>query len=252
MAHVNDKYDRAGMLIIEVYLETSEGKRDEVIEIAHANVAGTRQENGNLYYTHYASIENDTEMFVYEQWKNNLYNIRDHTSSAHYEPFAAKRRKRLVPNSYGITFWLTQNDADFSKELKLASLNPVDELKKSDVESDEKRMIIVDVHYEAKAGKREEVMELANWIMHGTRNYKGNIRYAHYRSIENDTGMFSFERWESREDMIWYLRSEKHKEFIQKLKPLIEEDSYKVRMYEVDEMTFVNRSNRDFVKNQVN
>lgn len=92
-------------------------------------------------------------------------------------------------------------------------------------------MVVISVWYRAKPGKRDELMEHAKENVRLTRLEKGNVEYAHYPSMEDDTGMFVFEAWESREAVEAHISAPHYLEFSAKRKPLMEEGSYRYVLY---------------------
>lgn len=87
------------MIIISVWYTVKPGLRDKVMELAGPNVEGTRKEPGNIEYTHYPSMENDQDMFVYEVWESKEA-VEAHTHAKHYLDFALARKPMLVEGSY--------------------------------------------------------------------------------------------------------------------------------------------------------
>ena len=93
-------------------------------------------------------------------------------------------------------------------------------------------MIVCEVYYSAKPGMRDELMKIAQVNVDASRKEKGNIAYTHYPSMENDTGMFVFELWETAKDLEAHIHSEHYLEFSRKRKDLMQEDSYRFKEYE--------------------
>ncbi len=77
-------------IICAVKYRMKPGTRDQLMEIAKINMEKTRQEKGNLSYTHYPSMENDTDMFVFELWET-IEDVNAHCQAPHYLEFARKR-----------------------------------------------------------------------------------------------------------------------------------------------------------------
>jgi len=78
------------MIFIKVRYKLKEGKREELLKFVHENVKKSRQESGNLFYEHFASIEDPNEMFVLEMWEA-VENVDNHINEPHYIDFAEKR-----------------------------------------------------------------------------------------------------------------------------------------------------------------
>lgn len=93
-------------------------------------------------------------------------------------------------------------------------------------------MIICEVYYSVKPGLRDELVKIAAVNVRETRKEKGNIAYAHYPSMENDTDMFVYEVWESREHLDAHIHADHYLEFSRKRKPMLQEGSYLYRNYE--------------------
>lgn len=87
------------MIICEVYYEVKPGMREALIEIARVNVEKTREEHGNLVYSHYPSMENETGMFVFEVWET-AEDLEAHIHAKHYLEFSHQRKPMLVEGSY--------------------------------------------------------------------------------------------------------------------------------------------------------
>lgn len=77
-------------IICAVKYRMKPGTRDQLMEIAKINMEKTRQEKGNLSYTHYPSMENDQDMFVFELWETRE-DVERHCKAPHYLEFARKR-----------------------------------------------------------------------------------------------------------------------------------------------------------------
>jgi len=77
-------------IIVAVKYKLQPGKRDELLSFVSDNVLNTRREPGNLAYTHYPSLEDDQEMFVFEMWED-MKNLDDHIRMPHYVAFANRR-----------------------------------------------------------------------------------------------------------------------------------------------------------------
>lgn len=81
-------------IIVAVKYRLQPGKREELLTFVADNVINTRREPGNLEYTHYPSIEDEQEMFVFEKWED-LKNLDDHIRMPHYVAFAGRRMPLL-------------------------------------------------------------------------------------------------------------------------------------------------------------
>lgn len=77
-------------IVIAVKYRLKPGKRDELLSFVMDNVKNTRMEPGNLAYSHFPSLEDENEMFVFEMWEE-LKNVDDHLNQPHYLEFAQKR-----------------------------------------------------------------------------------------------------------------------------------------------------------------
>ncbi|MDJ0105184.1 MULTISPECIES: putative quinol monooxygenase [Rhodococcus] len=87
------------MIICEVYYSVKPGLRNELLEIVEANVRETRKEEGNISYTHYPSVEDDTGMFVFEVWRR-AQDVEAHIRAEHYLAFSQKRKPMLQEGTY--------------------------------------------------------------------------------------------------------------------------------------------------------
>lgn len=81
-------------IIVTVKYRVKQGKREELLSFVEENVKKTREEQGNLAYAHYPSLDDENEMFVFEMWEDQEH-IDSHTRSAHFLEFA-KRRKPIL------------------------------------------------------------------------------------------------------------------------------------------------------------
>ncbi|HQQ69135.1 MAG TPA: putative quinol monooxygenase [Alicycliphilus sp.] len=81
-------------IIISVKYRLKPGKRDELLSFVSDNVLNTRKETGNLAYTHYPSLENEDEMFVFEMWED-IESLYRHIQAPHYVAFSKRRRPIL-------------------------------------------------------------------------------------------------------------------------------------------------------------
>jgi quinol monooxygenase YgiN len=83
------------MIICEVYYSVAEGRRPELMKLAEANVRASRKEEGNIAYTHYPSMENETDMFVFEIWESPEA-LERHIHADHYLEFSRLRKPMLT------------------------------------------------------------------------------------------------------------------------------------------------------------
>ncbi|MCP3446052.1 putative quinol monooxygenase [Bradyrhizobium sp. CCGUVB14] len=81
-------------IVVSVKYVLKPGKRDELLSFVMANVENTRKENGNLAYSHYPSLENPDEMFVFEKWET-LKDLENHINMPHYVAFDDRRKPLL-------------------------------------------------------------------------------------------------------------------------------------------------------------
>jgi len=88
-------------IILEVNYRVKPGMREELLKIVKDNVDNTRKEAGNIKYTHYASIENEQDMFVFEMWES-VAHVEAHIHTEHYLEFANKRKPMLEKYDYKI------------------------------------------------------------------------------------------------------------------------------------------------------
>jgi quinol monooxygenase YgiN len=77
-------------ITVAVKYRLKPGKRNELLSFGAENVFDTRREPGNLAYSHYPSIEDEQEMFVFELWEN-MANLEAHIRMPHYVAFANRR-----------------------------------------------------------------------------------------------------------------------------------------------------------------
>lgn len=87
------------MIICEVYYSCKVGMRSELLDAIRDNMYATRKEEGNISYTHYLSLENDTDLFVFEVW-NTLEDVERHINAKHYLEFSRIRKPLLREGSY--------------------------------------------------------------------------------------------------------------------------------------------------------
>ncbi|WP_439361550.1 putative quinol monooxygenase [Bradyrhizobium sp. DASA03007] len=81
-------------IVVSVKYVLKPGKRDELLSFVMDNVQNTREEKGNLAYSHYPSLENPDEMFVFETWET-LKDLEDHIDMPHYVAFDERRKPLL-------------------------------------------------------------------------------------------------------------------------------------------------------------
>lgn len=81
-------------IVIAVKYRLKPGKRDELFSFVMDNVLNTRKEQGNLAYSHYPSLEDEQEMFVFEMWEK-LEDVDRHIDAPHYVEFSKKRQPML-------------------------------------------------------------------------------------------------------------------------------------------------------------
>ena len=81
-------------IVVSVKYVLRPGKRDELLSFVMDNVENTRKEKGNLAYSHYPSLENADEMFVFEMWET-LKDLENHINMPHYVAFDDRRRPLL-------------------------------------------------------------------------------------------------------------------------------------------------------------
>ena len=53
-------------IVVSVKYVLKPGKRSELLSFVMDNVVNTRKERGNIAYSHYPSLEDEQEMFVFE------------------------------------------------------------------------------------------------------------------------------------------------------------------------------------------
>jgi len=81
-------------VVIAVRYRLKPGKREELLSFVMDNVINTRKEPGNIAYSHYASLEDEQEMFVFEMWER-LEDVDKHIETSHYIEFSKKRQPML-------------------------------------------------------------------------------------------------------------------------------------------------------------
>jgi quinol monooxygenase YgiN len=81
-------------IVVSVKYVLKPGKRDELLSFVMDNVVNTRNEKGNIAYSHFPSLENEQEMFVFEVWES-LKDLEAHINMPHYEAFDDRRRPLL-------------------------------------------------------------------------------------------------------------------------------------------------------------
>jgi quinol monooxygenase YgiN len=81
-------------IVVSVKYALKPGKRNELLSFVMDNVTNTRAEKGNIAYSHYPSLENDQEMFVFEHWET-LKDLENHIEMPHYVAFDNKRKPLL-------------------------------------------------------------------------------------------------------------------------------------------------------------
>jgi quinol monooxygenase YgiN len=72
--------------VIVARVTIKEGQEKAFIEIASKLVAATREEEGNLFYTFYQSIEDPLIFIVYEEYKDDDA-FEAHANSTHFAAF---------------------------------------------------------------------------------------------------------------------------------------------------------------------
>ena len=84
------------MIIVAAKVTAKPGKREAFIKAAQPSIAATRKEDGCLFYTLYASTENETDLLYYEQWTSREA-LDKHLASAHMKQFGdVKTEQDLV------------------------------------------------------------------------------------------------------------------------------------------------------------
>jgi len=104
-------------IVVSVKYVLKPGKRDELLSFVMDNVKNTREENGNLAYSHYPSLENDQEMFVFESWET-LKDLENHIEMPHYVAFDNRRKPLLESYEaqvYEATLYRSTNNAPRAK-----------------------------------------------------------------------------------------------------------------------------------------
>ncbi|HQQ70338.1 MAG TPA: putative quinol monooxygenase [Alicycliphilus sp.] len=81
-------------VVIAVRYRLKPGKREELLSFVMDNVINTRKEPGNIAYSHYASLDDEQEMFVFEMWER-LEDVDKHIETPHYVEFSKKRQPML-------------------------------------------------------------------------------------------------------------------------------------------------------------
>lgn len=86
-------------VVIRVKYTMKPGMREELLKFVQENVDKTRQEEGNIEYAHYPSMENDQDMFVFEMWEK-IEHVDAHIKAPHYLEFARRRKPMMESYSY--------------------------------------------------------------------------------------------------------------------------------------------------------
>ncbi|MGL5434929.1 MAG: putative quinol monooxygenase [Lachnospiraceae bacterium] len=86
-------------VVIRVKYRMKPGKREELLKFVQENVDQTRMETGNIEYTHFPSMENDQDMFVFEMWEK-IEDVNAHINAPHYLEFARKRKPLMESYDY--------------------------------------------------------------------------------------------------------------------------------------------------------
>ena len=81
-------------IVVSVKYVLKPGKRDELLSFVMDNVENTRKEKGNLAYSHFPSLDNEHEMFVFEVWET-LKDLENHIGMPHYVAFDNRRKPLL-------------------------------------------------------------------------------------------------------------------------------------------------------------
>ena len=81
-------------ILVSVKYRLKPGKRDELLSFVMDNVHQTRREPGNLAYSHFPSIENEQDMFVFEMWES-IQALDEHINAKHYIQFSDRRKPLL-------------------------------------------------------------------------------------------------------------------------------------------------------------
>lgn len=105
------------MLIVEVHYTCKPGRRAEVLELAKPNVVGTRQEKGNLAYTHFASPDDENEVFVFEKWES-VEAFQKHPTMEHHRVFSAARKPLLEPGKFFITIYNSEENEELTRFIR--------------------------------------------------------------------------------------------------------------------------------------
>lgn len=74
------------MLIVTAKMNSKAGKRKEVLEAVQTIIRETRKESGCIYYTLYASTENENELMFYEIWEDKNA-LDSHVNTPHFAGF---------------------------------------------------------------------------------------------------------------------------------------------------------------------
>ncbi|MCC8189366.1 MAG: antibiotic biosynthesis monooxygenase [Planctomycetes bacterium] len=79
------------MIIVAAKCKAKPGKRDAFIQAAQPCIEATRKEEGCLFYTLYASTENDVDLLYFERWTSREA-LKAHGASAHMRAFAEAKK----------------------------------------------------------------------------------------------------------------------------------------------------------------
>ncbi len=95
-------------------------------------------------------------------------------------------------------------------------------------------MVVVSVWYKLKPGCRESLMDAVRNNVEATRKEPGNIKYEHFKSVEDEQEMFVFEVWESKKYLEAHINAEHYLKFSEIRKPMLaDKDSYRYTIYSV-------------------
>lgn len=83
------------MIIVAATLTAKPGKREALLKVAAPCVTATRKEDGCISYTPYLSVENDDDIFVFEQWASKAA-LDAHMQTAHFKELGAAGKELMA------------------------------------------------------------------------------------------------------------------------------------------------------------
>lgn len=91
------------MIIVTVKMTAKPGKRARFFDLAGKCVEESRKEEGNISYGIFASIENDSDFLIYEEWKDQEA-IDTHMATEHYQTLSGYEK------TYIQSVWVSRHE----------------------------------------------------------------------------------------------------------------------------------------------